>query len=109
MAPTAGRAATSTPRSTRIPGIASAAGRSIRATASTVCSRPLTITAPVRELTQKRAKQTGKPYPLGLRLPCRLGLLKAIGLDVKAMADAGLIDFVSFSNFWQTSWDEPLD
>jgi hypothetical protein len=66
-------------------------------------------TADIRRLTQTRAKQIGKPYPLGLRIPCRLGLLKAIGLDVRAMAQAGIIDFVSFSNFWQTSWDVPYD
>jgi len=66
-------------------------------------------TAEIRKLTDARAKQTGKPFYLGLRLPCRLGLLKSIGLDVTAMCQAGLIDFVSFSNFWQTSWDEPID
>lgn len=63
----------------------------------------------VRDLTRARAKQTGKPYPLGLRVPCRLGQLKAVGIDVKAMADAGIIDFVNFSNGWQTSWDVPYD
>lgn len=63
----------------------------------------------IRALTQKRAAQTGKPYPLGLRLPCRLGLLKAIGLDVAEWTRAGLIDFVGFSNFWQTSWDVPYE
>lgn len=65
--------------------------------------------AAIRELTQARAKKIGKPYPLGLRVPCRLGLLKAVGLDVKAMAQAGIVDFVNFSNFWQTSWDLPYD
>ena len=65
-------------------------------------------TAEIRKLTQAKAKQTGKRFPLGLRVPCRLGMLKAIGLDIKAMARAGLIDFVSFSNFWQTSWDVPF-
>jgi hypothetical protein len=65
--------------------------------------------AQVRALTRKRSARTGKPYPLGLRIPCRLGLLKAVGLDVKALADAGLIDFVGLSNGWQTSWDVPYD
>lgn len=63
----------------------------------------------IRKLTQARSEKTGKPYPLGLRIPCRLGLLKEIGLDVKAMADAGLIDFVGCGNFWQTAWDVPYD
>jgi hypothetical protein len=65
--------------------------------------------ARVRALTRKRAARTGKPYPLGLRIPPRLGLLKAVGLDVKALADGGLIDFVGFSNGWQTTWDVPYD
>jgi hypothetical protein len=66
-------------------------------------------TADIRQLTQHKAKRIGKPYPLGLRLPPRLGLLKAIGLDVAALARAGIIDFVGFSNSWQTSWDVPYD
>src|SRR5262245_23586118 len=66
-------------------------------------------TAEIRKLTNAKAKQTGKPFPLGLRVPCRLGMLKAIGLDIKDMARTGIIDFVSFSNFWQTSWDVPYD
>jgi hypothetical protein len=63
----------------------------------------------VRELTRTRARQTGKPYPLGLRIPCRLGQLRAVGLDVKAMVDDGIVDFVNFSNSWQTTWDVPYD
>jgi len=66
-------------------------------------------TAEIRKLTQAQARKTGKPYPLGLRIPVRLGLLRTIGLDVKAMAEAGIIDFISPSNYWQTSWDVPYD
>ena len=66
-------------------------------------------TADIRRLTQEKSRQTGQPYPLGLRIPCRLGLLKAIGLDVRAMVQQGLIDFICVSNFWQTSWDVPYD
>jgi hypothetical protein len=65
--------------------------------------------AEIRKLTQAKAKQTGKPFPLGLRIPARLGFLKSVGLDVKAMAQAGIIDFVGVSNFWQTSWDIPYE
>jgi hypothetical protein len=65
--------------------------------------------ADIRALTEKQAKKIGKRYPLGLRVPCRLGQLKTVGLDIKAMARAGIIDFVNFSNFWQTSWDVPYD
>lgn len=63
----------------------------------------------IRVLTERQAAQRGKPYPLGLRIPCRLGQLKAIGIDVKAMVDAGLIDFVNVSNFFQTTWDVPYE
>jgi hypothetical protein len=66
-------------------------------------------TAQVRELTQEQARKTGRPYPIGLRIPPRLGLLKAIGLDVVGMAERGLIDWVAPSNFWQTTWDLPYD
>lgn len=63
----------------------------------------------VREATEARARQIGKPYPLGLRIPANLGYLKSRGLDVKALVSKGFIDFLGFSNFWQTSWDLPYD
>ncbi|MBI3922240.1 MAG: hypothetical protein HY318_12545 [Armatimonadetes bacterium] len=65
--------------------------------------------AQIRALTEAKSRKTGKPYALGLRIPGTLGLLRSIGLDVVAMARKGLIDFVSPSNFWQTSWDMPHD
>jgi hypothetical protein len=65
--------------------------------------------AEVRALTRERGKKTGRPFPLGLRLPGNLGYLRAIGIDVAELAREGLIDFVTFSNFWQTSWDMPYD
>lgn len=63
----------------------------------------------LRELTTRRGRETGKPYPIGLRIPCRMDALRTIGLDVPAMARQGLIDFVGFSNTWQTTWDVPYD
>ena len=48
-------------------------------------------------------------YPVGLRIPSNLPYLKSIGIDVKALAQRGLIDFVTVSNFWQTSWEMPHD
>lgn len=65
--------------------------------------------AEVRALTQARARASGRPCPFGLRLPPSLAYLRSIGLDVAALARAGLIDFVSASNFWQTAWDMPYD
>jgi hypothetical protein len=63
----------------------------------------------VRALTQRRAAQTGRPYPLGLRIPGRLDTLKSIGLDVVTLCREGTIDFVSPSGFWCTTWDMPYD
>jgi hypothetical protein len=63
----------------------------------------------IRALTEAKAKKIGKPYALGLRIPGTLGLLRSIGIDVVALAKQSLIDFVSPSNFWQTSWDMPHD
>jgi hypothetical protein len=63
----------------------------------------------VRRVTQAKAKKVGRPCPLGLRVPVRLGQLRAIGLDLKVLAATGLIDFVNVSNSWQTTWDVPFD
>lgn len=65
--------------------------------------------AEIRAVCDARAAQTGKPYPLGLRVPIQLGKLQAIGIDVKAMVDAGIVDFVNVSNIWQATWDVPYD
>ncbi|MEO7599643.1 MAG: twin-arginine translocation signal domain-containing protein [Opitutus sp.] len=63
----------------------------------------------VRALTQQRAKKTGRPYPLGLRVPGALEMLKSIGLDVVTLCRDGTLDFVSPSGFWCTSWEMPHD
>lgn len=65
--------------------------------------------AQIRELTRRKAERTGRPYPLGMRIPARLGALKAIGLDVAAFAREGLIDFIAPGNYLQTSWELPYD
>jgi hypothetical protein len=63
----------------------------------------------VRKQTEARAKKLGKPVPLGLRIPGNLGYMKSIGVDVPRLVHEGLIDFIGFSNFWQTTWDMPYD
>ncbi len=63
----------------------------------------------VRALTERRAKATGRPYPLGLRIPGRLEALKSIGIDVVTLCREGTIDFVVASHFWRTAWDMPHD
>jgi hypothetical protein len=63
----------------------------------------------IRALSDARARRSGRRCPLGLRIPGSLGYMKSIGIDVKELARRGIIDFVGFSNFWQTSWDMPYD
>ncbi|MCC6391543.1 MAG: hypothetical protein IT167_13155 [Bryobacterales bacterium] len=63
----------------------------------------------VRAFADSRARITGKPLPLGLRIPANLGYLRSRGLDVQAIVRDGLVDFIGFSNFWQTSWDIPYE
>lgn len=63
----------------------------------------------VRALTERRARATGRPYPLGIRIPGQLETLKCIGLDVATLAREGTLDFVSPSAFWCTSWEMPHD
>ena len=65
--------------------------------------------AGVRVLAREKEAQTGRPFPFGLRIPGQLPMLHHIGLDVKALVRAGLVDFLCASNFMQTSWDMPHD
>lgn len=65
--------------------------------------------AEIRDVTQQKQEQTGRPFPFGLRIPPALGALRSIGLDVAAIVAADLIDFVSPSNYMQTAWELPLD
>ena len=63
----------------------------------------------IRRLTEARAAKTGRPYPLGMRIPGRLGTLKSIGLDIETLCREGTLDFVGPSAFWCTSWEMPHD
>jgi hypothetical protein len=65
--------------------------------------------ADIRALTLAKAERTGMPYLFGLRIPASLGALHSIGLDIRAVVNAGLVDYLSFSNYMQTAWDMPLD
>jgi hypothetical protein len=65
--------------------------------------------AEVRRMTERRARKLGKPYPLGIKFFGTLDQLRSIGLDLREMARRKLIDFVSPTNCWQTSWDIPCD
>lgn len=59
--------------------------------------------ADLRRATRRRGQK------LGLRIPANLDYLRGIGLDVRAMARRGLLDFICVSNFWQHAWTQPLD
>ena len=61
--------------------------------------------AEVRAMTRARRPN----YVLGMRAPGNLGYLRAIGIDLKELVRRGLVDFVTFSNFWQTPWEMPHD
>jgi len=65
--------------------------------------------AGIRRLTERRAHRTGKPYPVGIKYVGTLDQMRSIGLDLREMARRELIDFVSPTNSWQTSWDLPCD
>ncbi|MBI4026515.1 MAG: hypothetical protein HY360_16130 [Verrucomicrobia bacterium] len=65
--------------------------------------------AEIRRLTEKQAGKIGKPYPLGIKYVGSLDQLRSIGLDLREMAKRGILDFVSPTNDWQSSWDIPCD
>lgn len=65
--------------------------------------------ADVRSHTEARSRRLNKPVPLGIRIPGNLGYMKSIGVDVPRLVREGLVDFIGFSNFWQSSWDMPYD
>ena len=48
-------------------------------------------------------------YRLTIRAPANLAYLRGIGLDLRALAQRGLIDGVACSNFWQNPWELPVD
>ena len=60
----------------------------------------------IAALCRARAGATGRPYHLGLRLPANFGALRPIGLDVRAMVEAGFIDFLCPTRAgYSTTWD----
>lgn len=64
--------------------------------------------AQVRDAARKRETKTGKPFPVTMRTAVRLDTMKAIGLDVEAIAQRGLIDAIAPSNYFQTAWAAPM-
>lgn len=48
-------------------------------------------------------------FRLTLRAPANLAYLRRIGLDLKELARRGIVDGFTFSDFWQTPWELPVD
>ncbi len=65
--------------------------------------------ASLRELTLAKAARTGRPYRFGLRVLGHLGRMRSVGIDVAAMTQRGLLDFVTAGNIHQASWETPFD
>ena len=63
----------------------------------------------IRKLTETKARQTGRRFPLGMRIPGSYKGMREIGIDVEAMVKDGLLDFICPTNFMHTSWDMPHD
>jgi hypothetical protein len=63
----------------------------------------------VRGLTEAKARQTGQPFPLGMRIPGDYKRMREIGIDVEILVKDGLLDFICPTNFMHTSWDMPYD
>ena len=63
----------------------------------------------IRRLCDERAVRSGRPFPLGMRVPGNYRMLKHIGIDVAGLVQEGVLDFICASNFMQTAWDLPHD
>jgi hypothetical protein len=61
--------------------------------------------AGLRALTRARHPD----YRLTIRAPANLGYLRQTGLDLAELARRDLVDGFTFSNFWQTPWELPID
>ncbi len=48
-------------------------------------------------------------FRLTVRAPANLAYLRQIGLDLKELARRGIVDGFTFSDFWQTPWELPVD
>ena len=65
--------------------------------------------ADIRALTEAKARQTGRRFPLGMRIPGDYKRVREIGIDVEVLVKEGLLDFICPTNFMHTSWDMPYD
>ncbi|MFH1008839.1 MAG: hypothetical protein V1800_15295 [Candidatus Latescibacterota bacterium] len=63
----------------------------------------------IRNLSEAKARQTGRRFPLGMRIPGDYRKMRGIGIDVEILVKDGLLDFLCPTNFMNTSWDMPHD
>src|ERR1051326_1092463 len=63
----------------------------------------------IRRLTERKSRRIGKHYALGIRYFGSFDQLRDIGLDFREITKQGIIDFISPTNCWQSSWDIPCD
>ena len=63
----------------------------------------------IRRLVDTKAKQTGRPFPLGMRTPGNYKQMRTIGIDVEGVIRSGMLDFICPTNFMQTTWAMPHD
>lgn len=80
-----------------------------------VCVEPPAAPAEIEMMTDwfsevRALMQSLRPgCALGIRAPANLPYLRSIGIDLPELARRGIIDFCTFSNYWQTPWEMPLD
>lgn len=64
----------------------------------------------IRRLTDEAARERGRPIRLGVRVPSRVEVARAWGLDAVGWAEEGLVDLVVATPRWATlEYDMPLD
>lgn len=63
----------------------------------------------IKKLARKKSIQTGRPFPVGIRTPAHLNLMRDMGVDIRGLVSKKILDFVVFGNYYQTSWDMPHD
>jgi hypothetical protein len=63
----------------------------------------------IRAVTERQGRKIGRPYVVGIKYNGTLDQSRTIGLDLREIVKRSAIDYVSPTNFWQSSWDIPCD
>lgn len=62
----------------------------------------------IKRMVDRRSKETGRKIPLGIKTSFHINLMKDFGLDILTLVKEETLDFISFSNFYQTSWQQDI-